>query len=656
MDLSEIVGEFDETLPWFLADLAEGMRTFIGGRFLLFDFETTNIDKGDARNPNNHLVCAAWCWSDERKIHYCRGDEFSQQAFVAAVEEAIRTRSILSAHNVKFELHWLTRMGIDLYKVLCYDSMIAEWVIGGNRWLLQDLSLNKVSKRHGGLGKAKFIDTCMKNGVCPSQMRPDLLEARARQDVKQTWDVIRSQHRYFDGDPQLWNVLFTRMIVTPCLTNIEQQGIGLDKARVYEEYNKAEAEYGLVERELNDFTGGINFNSPPQVADYVYGELGFKELTGRGGKPKRNKASKKFPDGAPKVDKDTLDALKATNKRQRTFVDLKKRAANSRAKLTKTLQFFKGIVDEYDGVFYGNINQCTTRSHRLSSSGKRAYIEQFDADKSAQFQNFPRIFKDLMAPKLPGHSFGEADGSQLEFRAAAELGMDTQAGWNIRHDVDQHVLTASVLNEVAVEAVDKYMRQAGKPNTFKPLYGGRFGTPAEERYYAWFREEYSELSAEQERWCYEVLETGSLKTRWGMRYYWPGTRIVRGDYISNSTKISNYPIQAFATAEIIPVALVYLWHRLRVNSPNTSLVNTVHDSALAEIPEGQEETFKRLSFQTFTKDVYGYLDAVYDIRMSVPLGAGIIIGERWQSPDATEVELNVEPTGECWWKGDRKAA
>jgi hypothetical protein len=82
-------------------------------------------------------------------------------------------------------------------------------------------------------------------------------------------------------------------------------------------------------------------------------------------------------------------------------------------------------------------------------------------------------------------------------------------------------------------------------------------------------------------------------------------------------------------------------------------VNTVHDSGTAEIPEGTEELWQALAAQSFTTDVYHYLKEVYAMDFNVPLGVGVSIGERWNSPDATEWEANVEQDGEYWIKGER---
>ena len=120
-----------------------------------------------------------------------------------------------------------------------------------------------------------------------------------------------------------------------------------------------------------------------------------------------------------------------------------------------------------------------------------------------------------------------------------------------------------------------------------------------------------------------------------MRYYWPGTRMEKSGYVTNSTSICNYPVQAFATAEIIPIALVYMWHYLKRMDAQMLIVNTVHDSVICEMPEDEVEIFHKLSERCFLSEVYSYLETVYGVSFTVPLAAGVKTAPRW---GATEEE------------------
>jgi DNA polymerase-1 len=653
----EFVGDIDFSLPWFLE--ARDPSVYLTAPWLLLDLETKNHDKGDALNQDNTVVCAAWATSEDQRIEFCRGNEFEQHRLIQAVQDTLDAGGFLVAHNIKFELAWLARMGIDLYQCFTYDTMIGEYVIGGNLWQYQHLSLDKLDKKYGGKGKAAIIDRMMKGGVCPSEMPRDLLEARVRQDVAQTYRIWRKQLKRLVKRKQL-HLAYTRNLLTPALTWIESRGMAANEARVYEEYEKAHAEMIRLQREFDKLTGGVNWRSAPQKAHAIYGSraeggMGFKEIT-KNGRPLRGKPHKQFPDGMPKTDDDTLAKLTASNKRQEKFLDLLKQLQIVGSRLSKTLAFLRGIVDEYDGIFYGTFNQTATQTHRLSSSGRRRVFESV-TDKTGkpkalgvQFQNFPRDFKDLIQAKRPDWKVGESDGSQLEFRVAAYVGNDTKAKWNIRNGVDQHKHTASVLLDKPAEEVTKAERQNAKEDTFKPLYGGQRGTKAQERYYEWFAKEFPELRATQEGWTHTVLEKKRLRLPWGIEFYWPRTRMSRNGYIDNTANIFNYPIQSLATAEIIPIAVVYLWHRIRAQGSEIELINTVHDSAIAEIPPGEEEMWQRLSVQAFTLDVYDFLENVYKIDFDVPLGVESGAGSRWNSEDTESIELNVESDGTMWRK------
>ena len=174
----------------------------------------------------------------------------------------------------------------------------------------------------------------------------------------------------------------------------------------------------------------------------------------------------------------------------------------------------------------------------------------------------------------------------------------------------------------------KEVRQAAKSETFKPLYGGTKGTPAQERWYKAFKLRYHELVLTQKGWIHEVLRTKELRTPWGLRYYWPHASINSNGYVNCGNAVANYPIQGLATAEIIPIALVCFWHRTRElrDQGMLRIVNTVHDSIAVEIAEGIRGEFTEIAKQCFTTDVYEYLERVYGIRFDVPLGCGIKIG------------------------------
>lgn len=635
-----------------LSPRALSLDAYRKGKWIVFDLETTNINFGSAMEPGNRVVMVAWKLRGEKPRYYY-GDLLSAADFWADLERA----DYLVAHNAKFEAHWLLRCGYDITSRLWYDTLLGEYVRLGNRH--STLNLNDVSTRYGFDGKEEIVDSMMKSGVCPSQIPEDKLIARCLRDIRTTEQVLRYQLRGLSQSNRL-HIQLTRSLLTPILAEMETIGVHLDAARVREVYAEYREKHARLSAEMDELTGGINWNSTDQRAEFLYNKLKFPERKNSYGKPMRNKPSERWPEGKPKTDRATMDWLltKARTKKQKRYVELHLELSKVGAALSKNLEYFKGIVDERDSVFYGVFNQARTRTHRLSSSGSPVLFEQFDKEKSVQLQNMPRIFKRLFCARSDKYRMVETDGAQLEFRVAAFCGQDKQAMEDVRNpDFDAHVTSAAVMNELEYEdalarhrAGDKEMKQlrtAAKAETFKPLYGGQKGTPEQERWYQEFQRRYAELYAKQEGWLSQVLTSGKVVTEWGMRFYWKfyldqqGVAKSFSDHKPIGPQVFNCPIQSLATAEIIPIALIFLWHRVRKEGLDVLFVNTVHDSVICEVHEDDLDRYREIAVQAFTHDVYEYLCRVYGIRFNVPLGCETCVGTHWS--EGEEYAADVEP-------------
>lgn len=607
-------------LPKFLTD--PDPNIYERNDYLILDFETTINDKGSALSDRNSIVLTCWQAADGTKasaraqmggvgnVSVHTGNEFELNEVVRAVEKA----SFLVAHNAKFELQWLERCGLDLSNVLVWDTMIAEYVLGGNRWTHSQLSLENCAKRHFGEGKMDVISKMYKAGLCSTEIPASWLERYCKLDVTLTHKLFLEQREQLK-ELGLLPVVYTRNILTPVLADIEKNGMQLDADRIVEQTREKEEEYAAIQVKLEEMTGGINVNSTKQLREFLYGTLGFDEIKKKQGKdwiPDRTDS------GLPKTDLSTIMRLKPSSKQQREFLKLFKQSKTLYNELTKYLRKFNECSRDADGLLTAQFNQCNTQTHRLSSAGR---------NYSTQFQNFPRDYKPVFRARTKGWLVGECDGAQLEFRVAAHLGRDKAAMADILNAEDIHEVTAGVIG---------VSRQDAKAHTFKPLYGGRSGTVDERRYYEFFREKYSGITDTQYTWIDEVVAKKSLTTEWGMRYYWPHVRMDRSGYVNHSTAICNYPVQALATAEIIPIALTAFWHRLKRSELKMFIVNTVHDSIIVELPPEEVEDFHELARKCLIEDVYPYLEKVYNMQFTVPLGAGVKVGSHWNDKDCAD--------------------
>jgi DNA polymerase-1 len=538
------------------------------------------------------------------------------------------------AHNAKFELGWLKRCGLDLRSVRCYDTMLGEWVLLGNE-RQSGLSLQASCERRGIEGKEDYVAKLIKLGVSTENIPRDWLEEYCHEDVRATEQLFNVQVKLLKERGQL-HLQVQRSAVCAALADIEFNGLYLDKKRVEEEYHKALSEYVETKTKLEDY-GSINWRSRKQVGELLYDELGFKEPTDRRGNPRRT------PTGGRATDKAAISSLVATNAKQREFVRLFKSVANLNAKLTKSLEFFKGVVDLYDSRFYGIFNQGTTSTHRLSSSGRPILLPESELSeeeglpgvskpRGIQLQNIPREFKGLFCASDPDYVLVDCDASQLEFRAAADLGNDELAKQEIRDGVDVHTNTARVFLDAGTQPEFRGLtlaeaRQPAKPQTFKPLYGGRGNTPAEKAYCKFFQDKYKGIYAAQTAWAHEVLRSGELKTAYGMIFRWPRTAMSRSGYIDNTTSIFNFPVQGFATAELIPIIVVLVWQGIK--HLRARMICTIHDSVILEVHKDDVTAVKDILIRAFTVDIYNVMERLYGYKIRTQLGCEIKVGYYW---------------------------
>lgn len=663
-------------LPTFLQNLDPNI--YLSDNYVVLDFETdtSHGDYGHPVHPDNRLLLGCWKLGPKHPwlegvetppgVVAVWGDEIEQGELCDAIERA----DFIVAHNAKYELGWLKRMGVDLHNVLVYDTKLGEYVLLGNLaagsaelgMAPLSTSLDMCCRRRGLPIKDPVVDTMIGHGINPVRIPRPWLEGRCRQDVETTEQVFLDQRRVL-LERGLLPVVYTRCLLTPVLAEIEQEGMAVDPAAVMEEYERFSTQAQRLQAEMDALTGGVNTRSIPQMAKLLYQQLGFAELTKRNGEPRRNAPTKQFPLGAPLTDSKTIGKLVAKTVQQKQFLALHKELSKAQAMLSKNLEFFRGVVEEHGAKFYGEILQTSTATHRTSSRGMPlTFQNQLDEHgkpitRRVQFQNFPRILKRVMWAKRDGWLMAEPDGSQIEFRCAAVLGNDEQAIKDISDpNFDAHIQTASVMHNMTKEQVlaEKKeaqkagrddLRQLAKPDTYKPLYGGRHGTPEQERYYKWFRQHYAGISKAQDDWVNEALETKKQRTPWGLIYYWPKARRDRGGRVNCETAVDNYPVQALATAEIVPIAVVYLWHRLREAgiADKVKIVNMVHDSCPVELHPDAKEKFIEITKRAFTTDIYVYLSRVYGMKFDrVPLGVGLKIGEHWGEGDEQSWDIYAD--------------
>jgi len=288
-----------------------------------------------------------------------------------------------------------------------------------------------------------------------------------------------------------------------------------------------------------------------------------------------------------------------------------------RTYLSTFVEGMKNNVDE-NGFIHPEFMQCVTATGRLSS-------------RNPNFQNMPRgntfAIRKVVESRFEGGKILEGDYSQLEFRVAGFLAKDGQAYIDVEKGTDVHSYTASIIG---------CSRQEAKAHTFKPLYGGVTGTDSQQRYYRAFKEKYEGVTAWHEQLQREAVQKRLITLPSGRQYAFPHARWTKWGTATNRTAICNYPVQGFATADLLPIALVSL-QRLFVDRKLISVIcNTVHDSIVVDVHPSEKDICIKLmteAMMSLPEETIRRYNVAYDM----PVGIELKIGDNWL--DLTEVDL-----------------
>jgi len=243
-------------------------------------------------------------------------------------------------------------------------------------------------------------------------------------------------------------------------------------------------------------------------------------------------------------------------------------------------------------------------------------------------QNMPRggtfPVKRVFVSRWDGGKILEADFAQLEFRTAAYLSQDKTAIEEIENGFDVHSYTAKVITEGG----QKISRQEAKAHTFAPLYGATgFGrTTAEATYYRQFTEKYEGIALWHARLAEEALKTGMITTPSGRQFSFPDVQRRRAGGVSHFTQIKNYPVQSFATADVVPLILVHIYKAL--DKHMSCVVNTVHDSIVIDVHPNEVNIVLNIIRET-NKQMTSLINNMFDINFNLPLLLEAKIGDNW---------------------------
>ncbi|MBR0535579.1 MAG: DNA polymerase I [Clostridia bacterium] len=388
------------------------------------------------------------------------------------------------------------------------------------------------------------------------------------------------------------------------LASMEREGFLVDREGIENYNDKISARLEECLSTVYEIAGcEFNLNSPKQLSEILFDE------------DKLNLPHKKKTKSGYSTNAEVLESLR--DKHPIINVILEYRAL---AKLKST--YCEGLlkVIDNDGRIHSTLNQTETRTGRISSAEPNLQNIPVRTEQGRELRRF------FVAKE--GCLLVDADYSQIELRVLAALAGDKNMTDAFVNGVDIHSVTASQVMGVPLEEVTSSDRRKAKAVNFGIVYGiGAFslsqdiGTSVQEadRYIKGYLANYSGVAAFMENAKASAKDKGYAETFFGRRRYLPELNESNAIRRSFGERVAmNMPIQGTA-ADIIKIAMIRVYERLKEEFPEARLIMQVHDELIIEAPEEQAQQVADLLKKTMETAC----------EMSVPFTVEVACGKTW---------------------------
>jgi DNA polymerase-1 len=505
--------------------------------------------------------------------------------------------------NIKYDWIVLNRHGAKL-KGVFFDTMLASYLLDPSKrahnldQIALDFLNHKTISYKDVAGKGK-------NAVTFDQVILDTAVPYACEDADITLmahDVLRPKLEEIGLDKLMADV---EMPLVPVLMRMEMQGVSVDIDKLHDLSKSFEQQLDALEGSIYGLAGEkFNINSSQQLGHILFEKLKL---------PVQKKTKKKT---GYSTDVNVLTVLADHHElpalilKQRTLAKLKSTYADALIEL----------ANPETGRIHTSYNQTVTATGRLSSSDPNLQNIPIRTDEGREIR---RAF----IPKNGWHLVA-ADYSQIELRILAHYADDEiliKAFWD---DEDIHTRTANEVFQLLPNMITPDLRRQAKAINFGIVYGmSAFGLAKQleisnkmaktyiDNYFA----RYKGVKAFMERTIAEARQTRQTSTLLGRIRILPdinsSNMMIR--QAAERTAI-NTPIQGTA-ADLIKLAMIGMDMVLREKRLEATMILTVHDELVFEVPPQELDTITRLAKEM--------MEGIWQLK--VPLKVNVACGRNW---------------------------
>ena len=386
------------------------------------------------------------------------------------------------------------------------------------------------------------------------------------------------------------------------LADMTRNGVLVDREGIEAFGGRLQAELAdvLARIQLETGTSDINLNSPKQLGELLFDKMGLPH-------------GKKTKSGWS-TDAATLDALRGYP----LVEDILQYRAYQKLNSTYVEGLLKVIGE--DGRIHTRFNQTEARTGRLSSDNPNLQNIPIRTELGSQLRAY------FVAK--PGCVLVDADYSQIELRILAHITGDEHMQQAFLNGEDIHRSTAAKIYGVPQSKVTPRLRSASKAINFGIMYGkGAYSLSKDigvsvkeaEAFLRNYLDAFPKVSSYMEKTIADARECGYVSTLFGRRRALPELASNNHNIRASGERMArNTPIQGTA-ADVIKLAMVRVWRRLRDEKMESRLILTVHDELIVEAPEAEAEKAAAI----LREEMEGC------VHYAVPLSTEVHQGKNW---------------------------
>ena len=381
-------------------------------RSLILDVETTISNKGNPFDETNKL-CYVGLLDTSPNLFSIEYNNEPYRAYLEKIQSQINEAEILVGFNIKFDLHWLRKYGINFMGKRIWDCQLVHFILTGQQNPYP--SLNSVAAYYDLGSKLDVVATeYWGNKIDTPNIPKDILEEYLIGDLQLTQKVYEKQREEIASHAkEMQRLISLHNQDLLILQEMEYNGLLFDEEQSNILAKELEEQIKKIDEILYEYHSLVEFNpnSTEHLSSFLYGgtiTVKRKEVVGvfktgaRAGQQKERwveheinfeklvnplKGSELEKEGYYSTDEQTLKSLKGSKKAKEIIELLLHRAI-----LEKRLSaYYKGLVDLRkdmnwnEGQLHGQLNQCVARTGRLSSS--KPNLQNFDGEIKTLFRS-----------------------------------------------------------------------------------------------------------------------------------------------------------------------------------------------------------------------------------------------------------------------------